>query len=283
MRIVFSDLDGTLLTSDKRLSPRTVAALDRLAEAGIEFAPCSGRPLVGLLPELLAHPAVHYAVCANGALVCRVGEVDASAELGAVPSGEVLHREDMGAGPVLALYDVLKDRDVLFDVFGDGGVYVERARFERMDRFGLSGALLAQMRRMRTPMDATIPEIVAGLRHVERVSVYWRHREDRELATRTVESMPGLTWVSSLPTNVEVSSERATKGAALQWLCDYLGIPVSEAVAFGDGLNDATMLAAAGDGVAMANAVPEALAAANHTCDSNDADGVARYLEGLLG
>ena len=232
---------------------------------------------------MLAHPAVHYAVCANGALVCRVGEVDASAELGAVPSGEVLHREDMGAGPVLALYDVLKDRDVLFDVFGDGGVYVERARFERMDRFGLSGALLAQMRRMRTPMDATIPEIVAGLRHVERVSVYWRHREDRDLATRTVESMPGLTWVSSLPTNVEVSSERATKGAALQWLCDYLGIPVSEAVAFGDGLNDATMLAAAGDGVAMANAVPEALAAANHTCDSNDADGVARYLEGLLG
>lgn len=43
------------------------------------------------------------------------------------------------------------------------------------------------------------------------------------------------------------------------------------------------MLAAAGDGVAMANAVPEALAVANHVCDSNDADGVARYLENLLG
>lgn len=283
MRIVFSDLDGTLLTSDKRLSERTVAALDHLAAAGIEFVPCSGRPLVGLLPELLAHPSVHYAVCANGVLVCRVGEVDASAELGAVPEGEVLHREDMGAEAVLALYDVLKDRDVLFDVFGDGGVYVERDRYERMDQFGLSGELLSQMRRMRTPMDAKIPQIVAGLGHVERVSVYWRDRADRDLTTRTVDSMPGLCWVSSLPTNVEVSSVRASKGAALAWLCDHLGIPVSEAVAFGDGLNDASMLEVAGVGVAMANADPAARAAAGATCPSNDDDGVARYLEVLLG
>lgn len=274
MRIAFSDLDGTLLASDKTVPERTWRALDELARRGIEFVPCSGRPVVGIPHELLAHPAVHYAVCGNGTLVCRVGE-------GGEP-GEVLHRELMGAATAERLYEPFRDRDVLFDVFGDGRVYSERHRYERMATFDLDPHFLPQLRRMRTPIDVSVPEMLPKLEHVERVTVYWKHPEDRDLAVSLVEADPRLTWVSSIPINVEISTREASKGAALSWLCGFLGIPTSEAVAFGDSSNDASMLEAAGDGVAMANATPEAVRVADHRCEDNDAPGVALYLERLL-
>ena len=72
--IVFSDMDGTLLTSDKQMSDATWAMLDELARRGIEFVPCTGRPLSGIFEPILAHPAVHYAVCANGASVWQLDD-----------------------------------------------------------------------------------------------------------------------------------------------------------------------------------------------------------------
>ena len=70
--IVFSDMDGTLLTSDKQMSDATWEMLDELARRGVEFVPCTGRPLSGIFEPILAHPAVHYAVCANGASVWQL-------------------------------------------------------------------------------------------------------------------------------------------------------------------------------------------------------------------
>lgn len=279
MRIVFSDLDGTLLASDKSLAPRTVAVLDELARRGIEFVPCSGRPPVGLPPELVRHPAVHYAVCANGALVCKVRREEGNPN----PTTEVMRRIEMDRAVVARLYEPFRDRDVLFDVFGNGKIYVERRRFERIGTFDIDPFFLPQLKQMRTPVDMTIPELLPTLEHVERITMFWKHASDRDLMFSLVDADPTLVRVNSLPTNIEVSDATATKGSALVWLCAQLGIPVSESVAFGDGSNDAPMLKAAGDGVAMANAMPEALAAADHVAQDNDAPGEALYLEGLLG
>lgn len=280
MRIVFSDLDGTLLDTKKRVPARTLAVLDELARRGVEFVPCSGRPVTGLPPELLASPAVHYAVCTNGATICRVRS--AAAALGEAPDAEVLCTELMSKGDALALYDWMDGRDVIFDVFGDDTVYEPRSCFDRIEEFGLDPNFIPQMRIMRTPVDEPIPDVIRRVARLERCSVMWKDPADRQHAIDFVESRPGLAWVSSQPTNVEISSARASKGSGLTWLCGHLGIPMPEAVAFGDSLNDASMLTVAGDGVAMANATADALQVADHTCEDNDAPGVALYLERLL-
>lgn len=280
MRIVFSDLDGTLLASDKSLHPRTMGVLDELARQGIEFVPCSGRPLAGLPADLLTHPAVNYAVCGNGALVYRV---DKDAKTGEVAGGVPLHVEPMPLESVLALYEVARDREVLFDVFGEGVVYAERFRYDHVHEMGIDPAFVPVLTGSRKLVDVTIPELARGFRQVERVTVFWKHPEDKDAILSAVRSDPALIWVNSLPTNIEISSREATKGSALTWLCAHLGFEAADSVAFGDGNNDAPMLAAAGDGVAMANAVPETKAAADHIAQDNDAPGVALYLEGLLG
>jgi hydroxymethylpyrimidine pyrophosphatase-like HAD family hydrolase len=81
---------------------------------------------------------------------------------------------------------------------------------------------------------------------------------------------------------VEVSAAGVTKATGLAWVADKLGVPASDAVAFGDMPNDLPMLAWAGRGVAMANAHPWVLAAADEVTLANDEDGVAHYLDRLL-
>lgn len=71
----------------------------------------------------------------------------------------------------------------------------------------------------------------------------------------------------------------ATKWSAISAVADYFGIDPSEIVAFGDDLNDIDMLSHAGISVAMANASHEVKSIGRHICDSNDDDGVARWLE----
>lgn len=274
MKIVFSDLDGTLLANDKSISDTTFAVLNQLAERDIEFVPCSGRPFSGIKTELINLAATHYVVCSNGALVCAVNS-DGSCE--------VLHREEMPKDSLLWLYEQVKDKDIIFDVLADGKSYSELKRFVKMDSFGLDPLALPDMKAMRTPYDATVPELVPSLKHVERVSIYWKDIQDRRDIIELVESRPDLSWVNSMPTNLEISSVSASKGAALMWLCNYLNIPVADSVAFGDGKNDISMLEVAGEGVAMLNAVPEVLEGATHiTTLNNDESGVAHYLSNLL-
>ncbi|MFC6591411.1 HAD family hydrolase [Deinococcus lacus] len=81
---------------------------------------------------------------------------------------------------------------------------------------------------------------------------------------------------------MEVAAEGLTKAAGLARLCEHLGVAQAEVLAFGDAPNDAEMLAWAGHGVAMANAHPEALAAADAVTLSNEEDGVAAVLESLF-
>ncbi len=76
-----------------------------------------------------------------------------------------------------------------------------------------------------------------------------------------------------------VFSAAASKGAALVWLAEWLGAPLAETMAIGDGVNDVSMLRVAGLGVAMGGAIPEALAAADVVTAPNSADGVAEALD----
>ena len=93
---------------------------------------------------------------------------------------------------------------------------------------------------------------------------------------------PDIIATTSNPRLIEFNAPGAHKGAALARLAAHLGFGMEAVMAFGDGLNDLTMVRDSGWGVAMANAVPEVLAAARFTTLSNDDDGVAAAIERLV-
>ena len=90
---------------------------------------------------------------------------------------------------------------------------------------------------------------------------------------------PDMALSSSFINNIEINSLDATKGAALAFLCDYLGVDVSQSMSFGDGTNDISMLKAAGIGVAMGNAMDEVKVHADYVTDTCDNDGMAKAIE----
>ena len=130
----------------------------------------------------------------------------------------------------------------------------------------------------RTPYDEPCEQFIAEHDDFERITIYWKNERDAAELKAAYSQDPTLAIVRSAPNNIELSDPAATKGGALTWLCGHLGIDIADSVAFGDNINDISMIEAAGCGVAMKNAEPEDIAAANLVADYNDRDGVAKVI-----
>ena len=271
IRMVFADMDGTFLAADKSIPTGNLCALDELERRGIAFVPCTGRPVSAIPPEIMGHAATRYAVGSNGAVVFDVR------------AGRPLHVEGMDKSRAIALYERVKDLNTTFDIFADGNVYAERGRYEAMGSYGIDEPSLAVLRRVRQPVDSTVPELVLRAQRVEKITCFWKDAYDQQALADAIEEVGGFSSAHGHPKNFELQAPGVSKGFALSWLCEYDAISVADVVAFGDEANDIPMLIAAGDGVAMANATPEVRAAADHMTASSDDAGVARYLFALLG
>jgi Cof subfamily protein (haloacid dehalogenase superfamily) len=103
------------------------------------------------------------------------------------------------------------------------------------------------------------------------------------LEARLKERFAGRLYISkSLPYFLELASPEVTKGSGLAFLAEHLGFTRERTVAFGDGENDVELLEWAGFGIAVANAHPRVLAAADWVCPSAEEEGVAQVVEALL-
>ena len=183
--IVFSDMDGTLLTSDKQMSDATWAMLDELARRGIEFAPCTGRPLSGVFEAILAHPAVHYAVCANGA---SVWQLDEDVPTDASRATRILSRP-LDRAIAHRVHSIAAGHDVTFDIFADGQCFLPRSLYTRLDEFcGGDPHIAASLKRTRTPIDMGIDSKIDEVEVLERIAMYMQN----------VDRIHDLVWVNDI-------------------------------------------------------------------------------------
>ena len=161
--------------------------------------------------------------------------------------------------------------------------WMEARYYAALDDWILDPVSRRIIREMRRPMEDLRGYVGRRGRPVQKIQSYFRDEAtQRAVLAALAEEFPELSVACSLPGNVELTHRDATKGAAMTALCAHLGIPLERAAAFGDERNDCSMLAAAGLGVAMGNAAPEAKAAARLVTDTNQEDGVARTLLRLL-
>lgn len=271
-RILFSDLDGTLLRTDKTLSPHTREALERWAERGIPFIPATGR-FFHVIPAVVRElPFWRYAVLMNGAVVYDRLE------------DKALRRAELAPETAVRVMERLQDFSGTLDCYmEDSRGWMEARYYAELDHWILDPSDREIIRASRTPIEDLQGYIRRRGRPVQKIQSYFRDPAvQREVLDTLPAEFPEITVACSLPGNVEITHRDATKGAALEFLCGYLGIPAECAVAFGDERNDCSMLRAAGLGVAMGNAAPEARAAADVVTASNDEDGVAQMLLRLL-
>ena len=259
LRLVATDLDGTLLHTDGTVTPRTRAALTAVEDLGVTVVFVTGRPS-RWMDELWEHVGGHgLAVCSNGGIVYDV-----------------------------STHAVRQARPIPVDV---GLQVAERLReeipgttfaLERTTGFAKEPAF---RERHRLPDHIDVGPL-AELFDDRAVKLLARHEElEPETfwaeADRLVGHLVTTTW-SSVGALVEISAAGVTKASTLALLCDELGISPDEVVAFGDMPNDLPMLEWAGTAYAMANGHPSVVELADRQAPSNEEDGVAAVLEELF-
>lgn len=262
MRLIATDLDGTLLGPAGEVSARNVAALRLAREAGWFVVLATGRPpfMVDLLMPALGAVVTH-GVMANGSFVATL------------PDQQVLRAMRFEIGLATGVVERLRaiDEGYGFALATDAGFAHERGFAERMPAPTPSAPVTDVM------------HVADGATEAIKLMVFHHRYGAHELLALLPTILGHDVSVTHMGADcVEVGVAGVDKADGLGFLCEQLGVDRSEVIAFGDEYNDHEMLAWAGHGVAMANAPEETKALADEVTVSNLDDGVAVTLERLL-
>ncbi len=269
--IIALDLDGTLLNSNKELTPGNRSALERAAAAGYEVVPTTGR-FYGGMPQVIRElPFIRYVITINGA---QAADLD---------TGAVIYKAELPWQQAVDIMAFLDGFPVIYDCYQDNDAFMTAALKEKADAIVASPHYREMIRRLRRPVSELKEFLAQRQLGVQKVQLF---TDQPRLRQQLMEELPcrfdDLSVTSSVADNVEINQIHANKGEALLALAAHLGIGREDTYAFGDGLNDLTMLRDAGTGVAMANACPEAVSAADFITRSCDEDGVAHGIDALI-
>lgn len=259
-RLIALDLDGTLLTRQKTVSPRTRLALDDAARRGCRVVIATGRSFAvarHLCEGIdLTAPQITY----NGAVIYDpVAERDLEEYLLPPPM-------------VRPGLDFFIDTGARVALFATDMLYLD-AQMPDPEGWAPGSAIRSQL----------VPDVRA-FAHEPCIKIAAHSHADEITRLRPLAHarFDGTLYVTqTAPTLLELLNPTVSKGAALQRIAQMLGVARDEVLAFGDSHNDLGMLTYAGVGIAMANGADEAKAVADLVTESNEADGIARALERL--
>lgn len=260
-KLVAVDLDGTLLTGDGAVTPRTRAAIQAIRQQGVHFVVSTGRPLQGMewIVDIIGADAP--LILFNGALVLsRVG-------------GHTVFARNLRANDARAIWRVSNMRDITTVFWCGGKLYTNRK-----DEFSSAYSEISGVEPSVT--DAIDEYAEAGI-----VKFVWLDEPARILTAQEQISgtLPTSTvFHTSRPWFLEFVDREVSKGLSLAKLGEYLNIGPDETMAIGDGENDLSMIRYAGCGVVVENASEPIRKEADFITRSNEDDGVAYAIEELI-
>lgn len=260
IKLILSDIDSTIMPRGAaRVSDRTLAAFHTALEAGLVIGPASGRGFAQIAP-FFADDTACFATCiaTNGLEVYHGGERICA---------QYLPREALEQ-TLAALRDIPRAGLICFD-----GAHPLLVAGERAD--------LAE----RMPGYAEVCDAVGALPDQPIIKANAFMAGDalttEEFCARLNRAVPALDFDIPLPGYLNIMPAGWNKGSAVKHLCDHLGIGLDEVVVFGDAGNDLTMFDVVKNAVAVANATPEAAAAARWHIGACADDAVAAVVEQL--
>ena len=264
-KLLALDMDGTLLNSSKKITPKTLEAINRLLERGVHVVISSGRniPEMSYYSEQLKN--IRYAVLMSGGMVYDFVEEKPIA-LHPISTEIALEIIDVGIAE-RAMIHIHSIRDSI----------VSRADVSHMADFHM-GIYQDMFMRISTFIDDPKQFALEHRNEIVKVNLYNRSIESQQKALERIKHLP-IEPVFAEETNIESSPRGISKASGLLELCKHLGISIDETIAIGDAPNDLEILQTAGVGIAMGNADERIKSIADFVTDDNDHDGIARAVE----
>ena len=251
IKMIVTDLDGTLLKTDKTVSEHTKSILRRCKESGIKMVYATGRggSAERVVPQGLFDGKITY----NGA-IAKVGED--------IVYNRLMQNQDIR--PILEACDK------------HGIRAASEINGKRYANFPISDF-------WPYVTDFAIVDFSQHELDSEKIYIPAPTPEQKEILENLLpDSIYSVMTHDITGDLLNIMHKEATKSKAVSELAQLWGILPEEIVAFGDELNDLDMLLYAGMGVAMGNALDEVKDVADFICDINDNDGVARWIEGRI-
>lgn len=271
IKLIATDMDGTLLSSDKKLTERTVRALTEADQRGIHVVLATGRTFQGLDAYTEILPFVRYYITVNGSYVW-----DAK-------TNSALYSATIPIERGIEIISYLKKYETMNDCYIDGQGWIDQRYLDNIHEYIADEEIIRLVRYTRIGLKDYLGHVRQMGKGIQKVQLYFSDLEKRSLAIQELQQAfedIAVTW--SLSNNVELNIAAANKGRALKVLCEHLSIDIRDVMAFGDGLNDRTMLLEAGYSVAMENGIGDIKSVADFVTDNNDEEGVARAIEKLV-
>lgn len=260
-KLIACDMDGTLLTNDKKISERNKKAIADANKLGTVFAISSGRPPVSVARYAESLPERTPVIALNGALITRLGDEQPIFEC-------PLEKET-----ALEIFEHAKKLGAVYVAWCSNVLYASSLCPEIETYCTLSKVKPIVITDHAALAESSISKILL-IAEPETISDYIKYFDCNLVRPAS--------YCTSNPRFLEIFNKKASKAIALGWLAEYLGLDISETIAFGDGYNDLDMLLAAGLGVAMDNACDEIKAQCGLVAPSNEEDGVAQIIEELI-
>lgn len=271
-KLIALDMDGTALTTEKTMSPKTTRVLRAAVKRGILVVPATGR-VRKLIPQpILDVGSIRYAITANGASILDL-EKDT-----------VLYENLLTEEQTNRLIDYLMGCNVLVEAYAGGDSYVDKKHLALVSTFHDYPQIYVDMILKHQTFVDDLPKFLKeGKKRVEKVNLPYMEADVRDKIWKKLSEKNEYALTSSFNNNIEINGATANKGDGLRHLCEKLGIKPEEVIAFGDETNDLDMLEFAGCGVAMQNGCEKAKQAADFVTLSNDEDGIPYALEKVAG
>lgn len=267
MRLIAFDMDGTLLNSQKQITPRTLEAIARADAAGKIIALSTGRCLAELADYMPVLTKVRYLCCVSGGYVYDAAE------------RSFISNDPIPAETVREIIKITRLEDCMVQLMNADSI-VRCADVENMHLYGM-GSYRDMFRRVTVMKDDVRRYFLEETPAVNKICVYHRDPACRE---RTIERLKSLDIevARSETTSAECSPKGITKATGLCRLSEKLDIPMSRIIAVGDADNDVEALKAAGLAVAMGNAKDSVKQICGATVADNDHDGCAEAIDRFL-
>ncbi|WP_044959408.1 Cof-type HAD-IIB family hydrolase [Butyrivibrio sp. WCD2001] len=257
--LIAMDMDGTLLTSDKKILPETLDDLSLVADKGVHLSYATGRALVEMKEYFEITPMIRYAICYSGAII-----YDCMAK-------KVIYRKEVPSACFEKIVEVADKYNGMLAFLTEKESIVSSADINHMDDFHM-GVYQPMYLKVTRQVDDMAAE---SRKHnfITKINIYFRNQEDRHRGYEELKDLP-LTFALAEETSLEMNAEGVSKGAALRTLSSLLDIPIEETMAIGDADNDRDMLTTAGISIVMLNARSDIKKLANYITKDSDHNGV---------
>lgn len=267
MKILFTDLDGTLLTTDKRISDTDLRSIKKMTEAGNHFVIASGRPLPSVLELAHKYDLIRpgtYVSCFNGSVIYDCYNQKMIQQI-TVPFNDVQY-----------IFDAAVKEGLHVHTYSDTSVIAASDTEEfkyYLSHIHMPGIISTDFRAHMDHEPSKI--IVMSFESRDRLIRFQKNHESYTLGR--------LNTTYSCDFMLEYSSPNGSKGNSLLAMCQFLGIPVSDSIAVGDEENDLSMILAAGCGVVMANGNDSVKEHADYiTVADNDHNAITEIIEKFI-